>query len=229
MKIDTVGENNPNWKGGLVSQKCKECGGTYKTKRNRVIKGLSKFCSRSCVSKFNGKIASKIALSKRIIKNCVVCDKKIFIKPSHVGSEGTYCSKECMAMHYKSRLRQENNPNYRHGESGSVEWNRRMCKKWRNNNKDKIANINRNTKARRRKSKGTHTLRDIEVIYLRQKGVCVICRKKLKGNYHVDHIMPIVLGGSNNKENLQILCPTCNMQKSSKDPIDFMRTKGFLL
>lgn len=47
--------------------------------------------------------------------------------------------------------------------------------------------------------------------------------------YHVDHIQPLALGGSNDKTNLQLLCPTCNTKKSAKHPIDFMQSRGLLL
>lgn len=36
-------------------------------------------------------------------------------------------------------------------------------------------------------------------------------------------------GGSNNRQNLQLLCQPCNNRKSALDPIDFMRTLGRLL
>ena len=40
---------------------------------------------------------------------------------------------------------------------------------------------------------------------------------------------PLALGGSNDKANLQLLCPTCNAKKSAKHPIDFMQSRGLLL
>ena len=39
-----------------------------------------------------------------------------------------------------------------------------------------------------------------------------------KGKYHVDHRMPLSLGGSNYPDNLQLLCPTCNLSKSATHP-----------
>lgn len=62
-----------------------------------------------------------------------------------------------------------------------------------------------------------------------QCGKCVCCRKSLDDGYHIDHIMPLALGGSNTDENVQLLCPSCNQQKHAKHPIDFMRDKGYLL
>jgi hypothetical protein len=36
------------------------------------------------------------------------------------------------------------------------------------------------------------------------------------GEFHVDHIIPRALGGADVEENLQLLCPRCNMRKSSR-------------
>lgn len=53
---------------------------------------------------------------------------------------------------------------------------------------------------------------------------------KAKGlKYHVDHIVPLIAGGSNDRSNLQILCQPCNNSKSSKDQIEFMQSRGMLL
>jgi 5-methylcytosine-specific restriction endonuclease McrA len=62
-----------------------------------------------------------------------------------------------------------------------------------------------------------------------QKGKCPCCKQLLGDDYHLDHIVPLALGGSNTDDNIQLLRATCNNQKSAKHPIDFMQQKGFLL
>lgn len=62
-----------------------------------------------------------------------------------------------------------------------------------------------------------------------QRGKCACCGKSLGADYHLDHIMPIALGGSNTDDNIQLLRATCNLKKSAKHPIDFMQSRGFLL
>lgn len=62
-----------------------------------------------------------------------------------------------------------------------------------------------------------------------QRWKCAACRESLKNGYHVDHIVALAMGGEHKQSNLQLLCPTCNVRKSAKDPIDFMRARGFLL
>lgn len=62
-----------------------------------------------------------------------------------------------------------------------------------------------------------------------QKWMCVVCRCDIKDGYHLDHIMPLALGGTNASVNLQLLCPACNRKKHAKHPVDFMQSQGFLL
>lgn len=69
----------------------------------------------------------------------------------------------------------------------------------------------------------------VEKLLNLQKGLCPCCKKKLGNSYHLDHIIPLALGGSNSDENIQLLRSTCNMQKNAKHPVDFMQSRGFLL
>jgi len=89
----------------------------------------------------------------------------------------------------------------------------------------------RNRQARKRNAPGSHTETDIKQLFLLQKKKCAICRGKVSyGDKHVDHILPLIAGGSNDRSNLQITCQRCNLRKGKKDPIDFMRkTHGRLL
>lgn len=66
-------------------------------------------------------------------------------------------------------------------------------------------------------------------LYRLQKGKCPCCKLPLGDDYHMDHIMPISKGGANEDWNIQLLRKTCNLQKNSKHPIDFMQQRGFLL
>lgn len=62
-----------------------------------------------------------------------------------------------------------------------------------------------------------------------QKGRCACCKLPLGSDYHMDHVMPLALGGTNTDDNIQLLRAVCNKQKHAKHPIDFMRERGFLL
>ena len=68
---------------------------------------------------------------------------------------------------------------------------------------------------------GTHTAADIAAQRTRQKGLCFWCGEKVSRRYHVDHVIPLARGGSNNPENLVISCASCNSRKKSHHPMDF--------
>ena len=87
----------------------------------------------------------------------------------------------------------------------------------------------RNRRAIHRNAEGVHTASDIHALLVLQKYMCVVCRTSIKDSYHVDHIYPLSRGGGNGKHDIQLLCPTCNMQKHAKHPVDFMQSRGFLL
>lgn len=105
----------------------------------------------------------------------------------------------------------------------------KAMRKWVEVNKDKANVIWRNRRARKREADGTHSIEDVERMRSLQKNKCACCHADLnKSGFHVDHVVALASGGSNDVSNLQILCPTCNLKKGCKNPIDFMQEKGFL-
>lgn len=100
---------------------------------------------------------------------------------------------------------------------------------WYRMNKDHALALARNRKARKRAAPGKHTANDIREIFRLQKGKCAYCRGDLGCGNHIDHIIPLILGGANDRRNIQLLCPTCNLSKGPKHPIDFARQLGRLI
>ena len=82
---------------------------------------------------------------------------------------------------------------------------------------------------RARKGGGKLSIGITDKLLKLQKGKCACCGKPLVGKYHLDHILPLALGGANEDGNIQLLTARCNTQKSAKHPIDFMQSRGFLL
>lgn len=87
----------------------------------------------------------------------------------------------------------------------------------------------RSARHRRRGAEGKHTKSDVEVLYQNQKGKCVNCNAKLGAKYHVDHIVPLIRGGSHWPSNLQLLCAPCNLSKNDLDPVVWAQRNGRLL
>lgn len=96
-------------------------------------------------------------------------------------------------------------------------------------NPENVITSSHNRRARKNSADGSHTAQDIKQLFALQRGKCACCKVGINDGYHVDHVIPLSLGGSNDRLNLQLLCPTCNLQKSAKHPIDFMQSRGFLL
>lgn len=97
----------------------------------------------------------------------------------------------------------------------------------RNPGADRIYKQNRRERKRANGGKLSNGL--AEKLFILQKGKCPCCKQPLGDNYHLDHIMPLALGGANEDWNMQLLRQQCNNQKHAKHPIDFMKQRGFLL
>lgn len=90
---------------------------------------------------------------------------------------------------------------------------------WRNTNRDTIAHWNRLSKARRKGAEGTHTKAEARTLLEQQEYCCANCEANLLlVEPHLDHFVPLILGGTNWISNLQWLCATCNLTKNGKDP-----------
>lgn len=50
---------------------------------------------------------------------------------------------------------------------------------------------------------------------------CALCHHLLPAAWHVDHVVPLHRGGSNNISNLAVLCPTCHCTKSQLEMIQW--------
>lgn len=101
--------------------------------------------------------------------------------------------------------------------------------KWQKNNSEKVKIFKANNRAKREKVEGKFTKEDIEQILKLQKNKCAYCKCNVSKTRHIDHIMPLSKGGTNWRNNLQILCPKCNLTKNAKDPIKFAQEIGKLL
>lgn len=104
---------------------------------------------------------------------------------------------------------------------------------WAQQNPEKVKVGANRRRARRLNSDGSHTAADIREIFVAQRKRCAYCRIDLTslplGERHVDHIVALSRGGTNDRRNLQILCELCNLKKHAKHPLRFAREMGMLL
>jgi hypothetical protein len=101
---------------------------------------------------------------------------------------------------------------------------------------EKTKQYKRNRKARIRGARGTVSTKLVADLMAAQGNVCVCCNSKISENpvsnerkAHLDHIMPICLGGKHSIENLQWLCEPCNLEKGGLHPDEWAKRKSLLL
>ena len=109
------------------------------------------------------------------------------------------------------------------------EKNNERCRKWAKDNPERIRVIRHTRRARIIGNGGKLSKEIVQTLITLQKGRCACCNKSLEEGYHLDHIMPLALGGLNSDDNVQLLTPKCNLSKGTKHPIDYMRGKGLLI
>lgn len=87
----------------------------------------------------------------------------------------------------------------------------------------------RQRRAREHNAPGSYTDADVQAQYARQRGKCYWqtsepCKArsgKLGDDYQPDHVVPLILGGSNWPSNLVVSCSTCNYSKAGQHPMDW--------
>lgn len=82
-------------------------------------------------------------------------------------------------------------------------------------NKEKIKADARDRKALIRKQAQGHKI-DWQSIIERDNFWCYLCDSAIKEDYHFDHKIPLVLGGTHTEDNLFMTHPLCNLQKGAK-------------
>lgn len=100
---------------------------------------------------------------------------------------------------------------------------------WRADNPEAILIHNHNRRASKCANGGSLSKGLAERLFKLQRGKCACCKRPLGDDFHLDHIMPVALGGTNTDDNMQLLRKTCNLQKHAKHPVDFMQSRGLLL
>ncbi len=98
---------------------------------------------------------------------------------------------------------------------------REAKKKWRIRHPERHVLHQANRRAKINGCSGTHTAEEIQEILREQNFRCAYCQIPVK-EYHVDHVVPLSRGGGNDKQNLAIACPSCNMKKGRKTAEEFM-------
>lgn len=185
---------------------CGICGGSEFYKDGRC-----KPCTRKKVMKYS--------------KDPVVRERK------RLASAEWYERNKVAALAYATKKRSENpglNSSYHAANKDKI--NARKAA-YRAENIDKERSRERIKNHNRRAAQKGKLSADIsDRLLILQRGKCACgCQQPLGDDYHLDHIMPLALGGTNTDDNIQLLRQPCNNQKYAKHPVDFMQSRGFLL
>jgi|LGVE01.1.fsa_nt_gb 5-methylcytosine-specific restriction endonuclease McrA len=74
---------------------------------------------------------------------------------------------------------------------------------------------------------GTINKKSLESLLIKQNNKCYYCECVLVEK-HLDHYIPLSKGGANSIYNVVWSCPSCNLKKGAKDPIEFANNIGKL-
>ncbi len=88
--------------------------------------------------------------------------------------------------------------------------------KWKGGYERKL-HLNLQRRARKMNAEGSHTQEEWELLKNQYNYTCPACKnKEPKIKLTEDHIIPLIKGGSDNIENIQPLCKSCNSIKHDK-------------
>ena len=234
----------------MNEKRCKGCGGSMEGRRLRNI-----YCGQTCKDTAIARAAEELRAMRT--RECIQCGASFIAKKSQIDSgQGKYCGFRCasshlttpenlaraaaarkasVALHGTAHKKGADHPSWKGGREAVMERQREKwrseggkarLKKYRADNPEKVREFRRR---RGNKKIGRLPAGTVKKIGASQKWKCVVCKCSIRNSYHVDHITPLAKGGEHAPPNIQLLCPTCNVRKSAKDPIDFMQSRGYLL
>jgi 5-methylcytosine-specific restriction endonuclease McrA len=229
----TVARRGESRKGGTYwICKC-QCGNTKTVLATHLKRGLI----RSCGCFRATRLAEIYAM--RTVKPCGKCKTAKSISEFYVDkSRGDGLAPKCKPCLLAANKASEERNKERVRQRNKAKWQRRyqanrekFIKKAADYQKTpngrlikRAAHLRR--RARERNAPGTITAAFLRELYQRQDGKCACCCKELNGDYHIDHIIPLAKGGTNEPHNIQLLTPTCNIKKGARLPYETFVAKG---
>lgn len=204
------------------SGKCKPCGDAASKKRHQENPEQAKAYRAKWYA--NNR---EIAIAKRIAYRQANLEAERATRARYLQENKDRLKEYSSAYNEKNKLRfkERDAKKYAEHTEKCKEYNRQ----WYANNPDAVRVKNQNRRARVRQSGGELSKGIAEKLFDLQKGKCPCCKRGLGKNYHLDHVVPLALGGTNTDDNVQLLRAECNLKKHAADPVEFMQSRGFLL
>ena len=182
----------------------------YDYPSNRV-----RFCSLVCSVKFRvGKNAANYQGGGVVI--CKQCSKQIIVTPGQAKTK-RFCSMHCYAaskkgklthsMEFYRQLGEKQRGPLNHNWKGGREHSRQVARIWIRNHMVSVRIRNALRRARHRNATGSFTLMEWEGLKRRYSYKCLACGKREPDiRLTIDHVIPLIKGGSHNITNIQPLC-----------------------
>ena len=149
-------------------------------------------------------------------------------------------SKKCYhdnKEHFKKACKKWYRANYAKARAARRRWRlanhekaKAFCRAWGKTLRGRASSRNKEHRRRAQIGSKTVTVKQIEML-LRRAKQCHYCEKKFTRELPVtiDHILPLIKGGTHTRGNLCAACSPCNSAKNAKHPDDFAREIGRLL
>lgn len=186
---------------------CETCGKSFTPRQVQIDNGGGRFCSQKCNTVFReAGMTAEVQARRTATRRQMEAEGRV--------------------THYRG----EDHPSWTGGKEAQRERRKPKERLWlreyRKKNPDKVREFSRRRQGRKLGKLPYGTLPRIRKL---QNNRCAICRGSIAKASHVDHIMPLARGGRHEASNIQLLCPPCNLAKSSRDPIKHMQSLGRLL
>jgi 5-methylcytosine-specific restriction endonuclease McrA len=103
-----------------------------------------------------------------------------------------------------------------------------LAREWREKYPDRWREQQRRNSAIRRARIAGVDVGDVDVAALLSEATCcALCKGELGGQVHIDHIVPIALGGPHSQANLQVTHPYCNKRKAARAEWSHLFAEGY--
>lgn len=182
--------------------KCQNCNNLFVS--NKLCKSRQpKYCSKSCFGRFN-----------RQIKKCNNCGQEYYHKRSYENKK--YCSIHCaIKSRIGIKLSDEWKESLREGRKKSDKCRGQNLYNWKGGKDTIIARVNLSRQKRRTSTNIEIDINFTNQLLVAQNNRCFYCESDLSKYKAVEHLIPIIKGGDNQKTNLVYSCKKCNSSKGT--------------